>query len=283
MASVSVTALLLHPEEDGSFKFLVGKTSSGVYQLPGGNLDYGASWSNFAHKQVLQKTDLDINPSDFKFCFVSNDKIPVQNGKNTNRHYVDIIMSTIYKGDKNLIKNKDSKYFDNLEWRDIRYHGIDEDKIFGALKAVLSSSMFHPVRSNAYSEYVSNDNLNQLSINKQNDDNKESNSSGDDSKEQNGKKQRKKPKLDCPFVTIDDEMYQIKEDGVNASMNVTSYEGELLPPFLSAKGISWLNENFRTNKLDIFIDTFAKSGTTLTIKLVHQVWIDCMKMDVVFK
>lgn len=82
---------------------------------------------------------------------------------------------------------------------------------------------------------------------------------------------KEEKKLDCPFVTIDDEMYQIKQDGINASMNVTSYEGELLPPFLSAKGIKWLNDNFKTNDRDIFIDTYAKSGTTLTIKLVHQV------------
>eukprot|EP00486_Rosalina_sp_Unknown_P000038 CAMPEP_0201564402 /NCGR_PEP_ID=MMETSP0190_2-20130828/2692_1 /ASSEMBLY_ACC=CAM_ASM_000263 /TAXON_ID=37353 /ORGANISM="Rosalina sp." /LENGTH=177 /DNA_ID=CAMNT_0047980553 /DNA_START=32 /DNA_END=562 /DNA_ORIENTATION=- len=85
------------------------------------------------------------------------------------------------------------------------------------------------------------------------------------------REKREEKKLDCPFVVIEDEMYQIKEDGVNASMNVTAYEGELLPPFLSAKGIKWLNNNFKTNKLDVFIDTYAKSGTTLTIKLVHQI------------
>ena len=87
------------------------------------------------------------------------------------------------------------------------------------------------------------------------------------------KEKKEEKKLDCPFVTINDEMYQIRQDGVNASMNVTSYEGELLPPFLSGKGIKWLNDNFKTNKFDVFIDTYAKSGTTLTIKLVHQVVI----------
>merc|ERR1719225_2165523 len=82
---------------------------------------------------------------------------------------------------------------------------------------------------------------------------------------------KKKPELECPFAVIDDEVYQIKEDGIDASMNVTNYNGELLPPFLSAKGIKWLNDNYKANALDVFIDTYAKSGTTLTIKLVHQI------------
>ena len=136
--------------------------------------------------------------------------------------------------------------------------------MFGALKAVLASPSFHPVRCDEYSEYVYHDDLIQ------------NNGTMHSAKPKDKDDCKKRPKLECPFVRIDDEVYQIKEDGLNASMNVTSYFGELLPPFLSAKGISWLNKNFKANKLDIFIDTYAKSGTTLTIKLVHQVCVYVM-------
>jgi len=268
MTTVSVSALVFHPEPNDTFKFLVCKSKTGSYQLPAGNLDYGASWSNYAHHQVLSTTGLNIDASQFKFSFIANDKIPVENGHKYSRHCIDIVMSCMYHGDMDNARNLDCDRYQSVQWVDFRYHGLDEDKMYGGLRAVLNSSTFHPVRSNAYSHLVAMDTLCNTPAEPQ----KHVQITENDAKQKACTKAKKTAaKLECPFVAIDDEVYVIKEDGLNASMNVTSYNGELLPPFISAKGVNWLNEHFRTNKRDILVDTYAKSGTTLTIKLVHQI------------
>ena len=88
------------------------------------------------------------------------------------------------------------------------------------------------------------------------------------------KKDKKKPeeKIDLPFKLIENEAVLISEKGKDATMRVTICNGESNPPFISAKGINWLKNNFITNEKDIFVDTYAKCGTTLCIKLVYQIY-----------
>eukprot|EP01083_Nonionella_stella_P192152 710614_1 len=54
-------------------------------------------------------------------------------------------------------------------------------------------------------------------------------------------------------------------------MCVTSCDGELNPPFISSKGINYLKNNYISNEFDIFIDTYAKCGTTVGIKMVYKI------------
>lgn len=54
-------------------------------------------------------------------------------------------------------------------------------------------------------------------------------------------------------------------------MTVTICDGETNPPFISPQGIRYLKETFVTSKYDVFVDTYAKCGTTLGIKLVFKV------------
>ena len=89
-------------------------------------------------------------------------------------------------------------------------------------------------------------------------------------------------------------------------MRVTSVNGELNPPFISQKGVDYLQNNFDTNGLgkpnkkqinfqkhpnlgffpiffhpsiviklffflDIFVDSYAKCGTTLMIHVIYQI------------
>jgi len=65
--------------------------------------------------------------------------------------------------------------------------------------------------------------------------------------------------------------YLIREGNVGASMCVTACDGELNPPFISAKGINWLKKNFNANELDIVVDTYAKCGTTVGIKMIFKI------------
>lgn len=83
----------------------------------------------------------------------------------------------------------------------------------------------------------------------------------------------KKPKkeIKIPFAKIEDEAYLIQEGSMAASMCVTACDGELNPPFISAKGIQWLKKNFKANELDIVVDTYAKCGTTVGIKMVYKI------------
>ena len=90
-------------------------------------------------------------------------------------------------------------------------------------------------------------------------------------KEEKSKKKEVK-KLDLPMKLIEDEAVLISEKGNDATMRVTICNGESNPPFISAKGIKWLKNNFHTNEKDVFVDTYAKCGTTLCIKLVYKVF-----------
>ena len=71
---------------------------------------------------------------------------------------------------------------------------------------------------------------------------------------------------------IEDEAYVIRDKWTNATMTVTVCNGEANPPFISAKGINYLKNNFNTNEKDVFVDTYAKCGTTLCIHLVYQIF-----------
>merc|ERR1711971_104755 len=83
-------------------------------------------------------------------------------------------------------------------------------------------------------------------------------------------KSQPKKEIVIPFVKIADEAFLIK--GRNGeSMCVTACDGELNPPFISAKGINWLKNNFDSNELDIFVDTYAKCGTTVAIKMIYKI------------
>jgi len=82
--------------------------------------------------------------------------------------------------------------------------------------------------------------------------------------------EKKKKEIKIPFVKIEDEAFLIT--GRNGeSMCVTACDGELNPPFISAKGINWLKNNFDSTELDIFVDTYAKCGTTVAIKMIYKI------------
>ena len=74
-----------------------------------------------------------------------------------------------------------------------------------------------------------------------------------------------------PMVTIKDEAIVISEKGRNARMTVTLCDGEANPPFISARGINDLKQKYDSNELDIYVNTYAKCGTTLTIHMVYRV------------
>ena len=98
-----------------------------------------------------------------------------------------------------------------------------------------------------------------------------------DKMEDEKKDDAKKKEIKIPFKKIEDEAYLIKEGDKEASMCVTSCNGELNPPFISAKGINYLKKNFNSNELDIFVDTYAKCGTTVGIKMVYKILeVECM-------
>ena len=85
--------------------------------------------------------------------------------------------------------------------------------------------------------------------------------------EDEDEEEKPKKEIKIPFVKIEDEAFLI--EGRNGeSMCVTACDGELNPPFISAKGINWLKGNFDSNELDIFVDTYAKCGTTVACKMV---------------
>eukprot|EP01084_Bolivina_argentea_P302324 521819_1 len=80
-----------------------------------------------------------------------------------------------------------------------------------------------------------------------------------------------KKEIKIPFKKIEDEAYCITDECTNSSMCVVSCNGELNPPFISSKGIEWLQQHFESNELDIFVDTYAKCGTTVGIKMVYKI------------
>eukprot|EP00484_Ammonia_sp_Unknown_P022791 CAMPEP_0197030102 /NCGR_PEP_ID=MMETSP1384-20130603/9407_1 /TAXON_ID=29189 /ORGANISM="Ammonia sp." /LENGTH=785 /DNA_ID=CAMNT_0042459385 /DNA_START=13 /DNA_END=2370 /DNA_ORIENTATION=+ len=93
----------------------------------------------------------------------------------------------------------------------------------------------------------------------------------EDKKQEEEEEKEKKKDIKIPFKKVEDEAYLITEGKGAASMCVTSCNGELNPPFISAKGINYLKQHFQSNELDIFVDTYAKCGTTVGIKMVYKI------------
>jgi len=93
--------------------------------------------------------------------------------------------------------------------------------------------------------------------------------SKEDENKNNDKKKKKEIKI--PFRKIEDEAFLISDEYKMASMCVTSCDGELNPPFISSKGIKYLKSNYNANELDIYIDTYAKCGTTVGVKMVYKI------------
>jgi len=87
------------------------------------------------------------------------------------------------------------------------------------------------------------------------------------------KPEESKEEAKIPFLLIKDEAFDITEKDRDAKMTVTICDGETNPPFISAKGINWLKNNFNSTQYDIFVDTYAKCGTTLTIHMVYQIYV----------
>ncbi|RGB26560.1 ADP-ribose pyrophosphatase [Rhizophagus diaphanus] len=70
-------------------KFLIGKRKgshcAGTWELPGGHLEFGETFSDCAKREILEETNLEIK--NIKYQTVTNDVM-----HNENKHYVDIYM-----------------------------------------------------------------------------------------------------------------------------------------------------------------------------------------------
>ena len=142
--------ILRENKDDKEYEFLVGVRKSshgeGLYQLPGGHLEFGESWQECAYKEVLEETNLNIPPNQWRFAFVNNSITPKKNPKddNDNLHYIDIIMSCVYSGNESVVNNEPNKC-EGWEW--IKWNEsdkLDQERLFCGLKAILSSNDFDP-------------------------------------------------------------------------------------------------------------------------------------------
>ena len=157
--------ILRENKEDKELEFLVGIRKSshgaGLYQLPGGHLEYGESWQECAYKEVLEETNLNIPPNEWRFAFVNNSIAPAKNPKDDNLHYIDIIMSSVYCGDEDAVNNEPNKC-EGWEWVKWNKHNLDGNRLFCGLKAILSSNDFDP--TNNISKFVSFDQWKELNV-----------------------------------------------------------------------------------------------------------------------
>ena len=77
--------------------------------------------------------------------------------------------------------------------------------------------------------------------------------------------------LDIPCKTADtmlkDEEHACKLD---CGMSVTKIDDEWHPPFITADGVKWLHKYMQCDGNDIFIDSYAKCGTTMALYTVYE-------------
>jgi 8-oxo-dGTP diphosphatase len=113
---------------DGSF-VLLGKRKNAhghdMWAPPGGHLEYGESWHECAHREVLEETGLQLSNSEF--FAVTNDVFDEQ------KHYVTIFMKADYPGGPVQNLEPDKCY----EWR---WFEIDQlpDNLFLPLRNLLN-------------------------------------------------------------------------------------------------------------------------------------------------
>ena len=117
-------------------------------------MEYGETWQYCAHQEVLEETELNIPPSEWRFAFVNNSISPSKNKNDDNLHYIDIIMSTMYAGDQEPV-NAEPHKCEGWKWVKWNDHSLETDKTFCGLRAILSSDHFDPKRD--YAKYVAFD------------------------------------------------------------------------------------------------------------------------------
>lgn len=150
--------ILRENKDDKELEFLVGIRKSshgeGLYQLPGGHLEYGESWQECANKEVMEETNLNIPADQWRFVFINNSIAPAKNKDDENLHYIDIIMSSVYNGDDEVVNNEPNKC-EGWQWVKWNNHGLDNDRLFCGLKAILTANDFNP--NNDFAKFVSYD------------------------------------------------------------------------------------------------------------------------------
>ena len=151
--------ILKRDKSDGSLSFLVGVRRSshgeGLYALPGGHLEFGESWQQCAYNEVLEETELDIEPEKWQFAFVNNSIAPSKE-EGERLHYIDIIMSTLYEGEQEPV-NAEPLKCDGWQWVKWGQHNLEKERTFCGLKAILESKHFDPENINQHAPFVAFD------------------------------------------------------------------------------------------------------------------------------
>ena len=83
----------------------------------------------------------------------------------------------------------------------------------------------------------------------------------------------------CSIPSVIYKIQQINNKDTNNStgrkrttMTVSICNGEPSPPFISPRGINWLKNNYVTTSKDVYVNSYAKCGTTLCINLVYLIY-----------
>ncbi|KAF8791908.1 Nucleotide triphosphate diphosphatase NUDT15 like protein [Argiope bruennichi] len=104
-----------------------GNIGAGLYQLPGGHLEFGESWEDAAYREVLEETGLQIK--NIKYFYAVNSIV-----KEQNYHYVTVFMKA--EVDEQGISEPINMEPDKCEgWKWVKWDELpSEDSLFWALK-----------------------------------------------------------------------------------------------------------------------------------------------------
>ncbi|GIX88008.1 nucleotide triphosphate diphosphatase NUDT15 [Caerostris extrusa] len=103
-----------------------GSVGEGLYQLPGGHLEFGESWENAAYREVAEETGLTIK--NIKYVYAVNSVV-----KDHNYHYVTIFM----KGeiDESAIAEPvNLEPHKNEGWKWVKWDAIPSENLFWPLE-----------------------------------------------------------------------------------------------------------------------------------------------------
>lgn len=143
---VGIAVLVLNPREHPDCVLVSERLSShgkGLYQLPGGHLEFGETFVECGQRELKEETNLDS--SQLELVYITNTIFEETN--QPSKHYVTIFLRTILDDCSNLKCLEPEK---NSEWTWMKWEELKSMKLFQPLHRAVHDQHLNPFEQTKY-------------------------------------------------------------------------------------------------------------------------------------